>query len=84
MISQIKFKNITKLFADDSVFLRIDNFCYQRKIEVEKLQKDVDFVCDWCKTWVMRLDLEKWKVMHFVKFNPKVIYCISDILGNEL
>ncbi len=31
----------------------------------------------------MRLNVEKCKVMHFGKSNPKAVYCMTDIAGNE-
>lgn len=35
------------------------------------LQKDIDNVLKWTNTWLMRLNLDKCKVMHFGKNNPK-------------
>ena len=31
----------------------------------------------------MRLNVEKCKVMHFGKSNPKEVYCLTDSAGNE-
>ena len=34
-------------------------------------------------TWCMRLNVEKCKVMRFVKSNHQALYCIGDDSGNE-
>ena len=70
-----KINSITELFADGSKFISV----IRGQIEIEKLQKDLDSVGDWCKTWDMKLNEEKCKVMHFGKSNPKANYCMTDV-----
>ena len=41
-------------------------------------------VSDWCRVWGMMLTLEKCKVMHVVRSNPKAIYVMMNESGNEL
>ena len=53
-------------------------------MEVEKLQKDLEELDFWCQTWGMKLNVEKCKVMHFGKSNPKANYYMTDYSGNEL
>ena len=50
---------------------------------IEKLQKDLHMVGIWCKTWGMRLNVEKCKVMHFNKSNPKAVYSMMDDVSNK-
>ena len=45
-----KIENITKLFADDSKIISV----IKEKSDVERLQKDLDVVGDWCSTWGIR------------------------------
>ena len=52
-----KIENVTKLFADDSKIISVIN----GKLEVEKLQKDLDELDYWCQTWGMKLNVEKSK-----------------------
>ena len=60
-----KIENVTKLFADDSKIISVIN----GKLELDKLQKDLDELDYWCRTWDMKLNVEKCKVMHFGKSN---------------
>ena len=54
------------------------------QMEIEKLQKDLDGMGEWYRTWVMRLNVEKCKVMHFGKLNPKAKYFMTDYHENEI
>ena len=54
------------------------------RMGIEKLQNDLDGVREWCRTWGKRLNLEKCKVMHFGKSNPKANYYMTDNSENEL
>ena len=38
------------------------------------LQNDIDKVTDWTNTWLMRLNITKYKIMHVGKNNPKTKY----------
>ena len=58
-----KIYNVSKLFADDYKIIPV----IKREMDVFKLQNDLFIVAEWCKTWDMKLNLEKGKVMHFDK-----------------
>ena len=51
-------------------------------MDINKLQNDLFAVGDWCRTWGMRLNAEKCKVINFGKSNPKEVYCKTDSAGN--
>ena len=38
---------------------------------------------DWCRTWAMKLNVEKCNVMHLGISNPKAVYCMRDNSGNK-
>ena len=61
--------NKSKLFADDTkVIAKTSN-------EADSsLQTDIDNILEWTNTWLMRLNLDKCKIMHFGKNNPKTDY----------
>ena len=44
----------------------------------------MDVVGDWCSTWGMRLNVDKCKVMHIGRSNPKENYSMTDTSGNVL
>ena len=52
-------------------------------MDVESLQNDLYTVDDWCRTWGMRLNVEKCKVRHFGKSNPKALYSMTDDFDNK-
>ena len=56
-----KIVNVMKLFADDSKIIS----SIKGEMNINKLQNDLLAVGDWCRTWGMRLNVEKCKVMHF-------------------
>ena len=78
MTCQIKIVNVTTLFADYSKISSLNG-----EMDINKLQNDLFAAGDWCRTLVMRLNVEKYKVMHFGKSNPKQVYCMKDSAGNE-
>jgi hypothetical protein len=43
-----------------------------------RLQQDINAVVRWTDTWLMRLNYDKCKVMHFGKDNPKRSYVMED------
>ena len=63
-----KIVNFTKLFADDSKIIS----SIKGEMYINKLQNDF-FTGEWCRTWGMRLNIVKCKVMHFGKSNPKEV-----------
>ena len=74
-----KIVNLMKLFADDSKIIS----SIKGEMDINKLQNDLLAVGDWCRTWGMRLNVEKCKVIYFGKSNPKEVYCMLDSAGNE-
>ena len=72
-----KIFNVTRLFAYDSKIVS----SIKGEMNINKLQNDLFAVRDWCRTWGMRLNVEKCKVMHFGKSNPKEV--MMDSAGNE-
>ena len=72
-----KIENVTKLFADDSKIIAVT----KGQTDIESLQRDLYTVEEWCKTWGMRLNVEKCKVMHFGKSNSKAVYCMTNDSG---
>jgi hypothetical protein len=73
-----KIVNFTKLFAGNSKIIS----SIKGKMDINKLQNDLFAVEEWCRTWSMRLNAEKFKVMHFGISNPKEVYCMTDAVGN--
>ena len=71
--------NKTKLFADDTKVVAKTNNAPE-----SSLQKDIDSVLEWTNTWLMRLNLDKCKIMHFGKNNPRINYTMKDYDSNEI
>lgn len=66
-----------KLYADDSKIMAEiskDNTARDTLL----LQQDIDALVGWTDTWLMRLNFEKCKVMHFGKDNPRHDYTMLD------
>ena len=72
-------KNKAKLFADDTKILAKTNSTPE-----SSLQKDIDSVLEWTSTWLMRLNLDKCKVMHLGKNNPRTNYTMKSYDSEEL
>ena len=62
-----------KLFADDTKLYRT----VDTKTDADLLQKDIDAVTQWSKTWQMPFNESKCKVVHYGKKNPKYEYRMS-------
>jgi len=63
-----------KLYADDSkIIAQIEN-----EADSNKLQQDINAIVEWTDTWLMRLNYNKCKVMHFGKDNPRFRYTMLD------
>ena len=45
------------------------------------MQKDLVAVTEWANQWGMILNLEKCKLLHFVRNNPKASYILRDKSG---
>ena len=71
--------NKSKLFADDTkVSAKINN------APESSLQKDINSILEWTNTWLMRLNLDKCKIMHFGKKNPRINYTMKSYDNEEL
>lgn len=73
-------EDFCRLFADDSKIVSI----IEDMASVERLQRDIDAVSDWTRTWLMRLNAKKCMVMHFGRENIKARYTIEDICTGEM
>ena len=58
-----KIVHVTKLSAGDSKNIS----SIKGEMNINKLQNDLFTKGEWCRTWVMMLNVEKCKVMHFGK-----------------
>ena len=70
------------LFADDSkVFTRIVTKTERLKITdsngSEVLQEDLDKIQEWAKKWKMEFNVDKCKIMHIGRKNPKSEYSMN-------
>ena len=54
----------------------------REEMDMNKLQNDLFAVGEWCRTWGMMLNVEKYKVMNFDKSNPKEVYCMTNSACN--
>ena len=63
--------NTNKLFNRLNIKLKTSKcftpMTWKGQTEIDKLKKDLDVVGDWCKTWGMRLNLEKCKGNAFLE-----------------
>ena len=57
-------------FADDTKLTRI----VESNEDAEAMQKDIDAICEWAKTWAMEFNAAKCKVMHVGRCNKKYEY----------
>ena len=76
------------LFADDSkIFTRITTQSKGLKVTGpngnEVLQDDLNKIQEWAKKWKMEFNVEKCKVMHIGRANPKNTYVMNDIELSE-
>ena len=80
-INEIIFRSIViKLYADDSkIIAQVDT-----EVEIRTLQSDLDAISAWCKTWCMKLNVEKCKVMHIGRNNQKATYFLTTNDSNRL
>jgi hypothetical protein len=63
-----------KLYADDSKLIAE----IKDEQDAINLQHDIDCIVKWTDTWLMRLNYDKCKVMHFGFRNPKYKYTMLD------
>ena len=71
--------NRTNMYADDTKILSPIN-CSG---DVERLQNEMDNIIDWTNNWLMKLNIDKCKVMHFGKHNPQHTYTMTDYSTNQ-
>jgi len=71
-----KVKNECRLYADDSKLIGV----IEKEGDVIDIQKDIDSMQNWAKTWQMSFNYDKCKVMHFGKKNRENKYTMK--LGN--
>ena len=63
-----------RMFADDTkIFREISG-----KDDELELQKDLDNIFHWCKTWLLELNFQKYKIIRFGKGSVKPKYAIRD------
>jgi len=72
--------NTVKLYADDSKILA-DIGAKGEQDRHGALQADLDQATSWARDWLMQLNFEKCKVMHFGHGNPKKDYHLVDNEG---
>ena len=70
--------NRTILYADyTKILIPIDN-----STDAERLQIDINSIVEWTNKWLMKLNIEKCKVMHFGKHNTRHKYTIDSYTTN--
>jgi hypothetical protein len=62
--------NECRLYADDSKLIGV----IENEEDVIRIQKDIDSMQSWAKTWQMSFNYDKCKVMHFGKQNRECTY----------
>ena len=70
------------MYADDSKIIAVTNE-NNRMEETTQLQTDLDKVVSWTDTWLMKLNIDKCKVMHIGPKNPGSNYTMTDKTTNE-
>ena len=67
-------KSSCKIFADDTKLIQ----AIRDMGSIEQLQKDLNAIHNWSKTWKLEFNSSKCKVLHIGKKNPMTTYCIDD------
>jgi ribonucleases P/MRP protein subunit RPP40 len=62
-----KIKNECRLYADDSTVIGV----IESEEDAIEIQKDIDSMQNWAKTWQMSFNYDKCKVLHFGKKNKE-------------
>ena len=69
------------MFADDTKILaRIKK--QNDNLDTITMQKDIDMVVKWTNVWLMRLNIDKCKIMHVGKRNKKYEYTMNSYEDN--
>ena len=66
-------KHLSKLFADDCKLIGI----IKELGDEQELQRDIDKLQEWAKTWQMSFNYDKCKVIHFGKNNRENVYTMK-------
>ena len=61
------------MYADDSKLIGV----IEKEEDAIDIQKDIDSMQSWAKTWQMTFNYDKWKVMHFGKKNREQTYTMK-------
>jgi hypothetical protein len=67
-------------FADDNKGLKI----IDSLADCVKLQRTLDALCDWARTWAMQFNIAKCKIMHIGRNNPNFKYSMNGIELKEI
>ena len=78
MICRQKIFAFRKLFVDDAKLYKD----LQNLEDFEMIQNDLDKLCQWTIKWLMFFNVDKCKILHIGKENPKFDYQMTDIDGN--
>jgi hypothetical protein len=63
-----------KLFADDTKLFR----AIESNVDICTLQEDINNLLKWSSLWQLPFNLDKCKVIHYCKNNPKAEYKLGD------
>ena len=74
-----RIKNECRLYADDSKLIGI----IKKEEDIVDIQRDINSMQDWAKTWQMSFNYDKCKVMHFGSKNVEQEYTIELGMGKE-
>ena len=67
------------MYADDSKLIGV----IENEEDAFEIQKDIDSMQNWAKTWQMSFNYDKCKVMHFGKKNKENMYTMELGLGEQ-
>jgi hypothetical protein len=74
-----RIKNECRLYVDDSKLKGI----IDKEEDAIDIQKDIDSMQGWAKTWQMSFNYDKCKVMHFGKKNKEQTYSKSFVFDHS-
>ena len=69
-----------KLFADDSKVYSV----IRTHEDAAKLQSDLEKISDWSKKWLLSFNVEKCKIMHIGRNNPRFNYSMMNSSGDRV
>ena len=69
--------SLSELYADDTKLLKE----IESEEDIHILQNDINRIVDWTRTWLMKLNESKCKVMHISRTNEKHLYSIESFDG---